>query len=167
MLQGLCTAIKNSAAAVLVFLMLGTMPAAACDLNVTHAWIREAPPGLMTLAGYASLRNNSGKPLQIVKLWSASFAGIEMHESVIENGMASMREIKTLDIPARQQVTFAPGGRHFMLMGATQALRKGDTVEISLQDQHGCTTVARFIVRGDGGSWHTVNCISSSRKAQA
>lgn len=151
MRQGLCTVIKNSAAAVLVFLMLGTMPAAACDLKVTNAWIREAPPGLMTLAGYATLSNDSGKSLHIVKAWSAAFAAIEMHESVIEHGMASMRELKTLDIPAHQQVIFAPGGRHFMLMGATKDLHKGDAVEISLQDQHGCTTVARFIVRSDGG----------------
>ncbi len=150
MCQGLCTAIKNSAAAVLVFLVLGTMPAAACDLKVTDAWIREAPPGLMTLAGYASLHNDSGKLLQIVKVWSASFAEIQMHESVIENGMASMREISTLNIPAHQQVMFAPSGRHFMLMGATRGFSKGEAVEISLQDQHGCTTVARFIVRSDG-----------------
>lgn len=146
--QGLCAAIKKRPAVWLAFLVLGTTPVMGCDLKVSDAWIREAPPGLMTLGGYASLENDGKELLQIVKLWSPAFAEVQMHQSVVENGMASMPQIDKLKIPAHQRVAFAPSGKHFMLMGATQALKKGDAVEVSFQDQHGCVTTAKFTVRG-------------------
>lgn len=148
--QGLCAVIKKRPALWLAFLVLGTTPVMACDLKVSDAWIREAPPGLMTLGGYASLENDSKELLQIVKLWSPAFAEVQMHQSVVKNGIASMHEIDKLEIPAHQRVVFAPSGKHFMLMGAQQALKKGDAVEVSFQDQHGCVTTTKFKIRGMG-----------------
>lgn len=133
--------------ALLALLILGTTPVIGCDLKISDAWIREAPPGLMTLAGYALLANEGNRALRIVKMRSPAFAEIQMHESVIEHGVASMRAISSLEIAAHQQTAFAPNGRHFMLMGATKPLKKGDIVTLRFQDQDGCTTAARFVVR--------------------
>lgn len=122
-------------------------PAAACPLEVTDGWIREAPPGLMTLAGYARLKNNSNQPITIVKVESSGFAEVQAHESIIENGMASMRAIDALRIAAHEQATFSPAGKHLMLMGAARVLKQGDTVRVSFRDGQGCVTSAEFKVR--------------------
>ena len=39
--------------------------AAAGRLEISHAWIRTAPPGAMMQAGYAILRNSGDAPLVI------------------------------------------------------------------------------------------------------
>ncbi len=119
----------------------------ACNLKVSDAWIREAPPGLMSVAGYALLENDGNKPLQIVKLQSSAFTEVRMHETRIETGIASMRSINTLDIAAHQQVTFAPSGKHFMLVNAVQPLKNGDVVSVEFVDQTSCVTTAEFTVR--------------------
>ena len=137
----------NRYPAALVMLILATTPVMACDLKVSGAWIREAPPGLMTLAGYALLINDGDKPLRVVKVQSSVFTEIQMHESSVTNGMAMMRAIETLELAPHQHVLFEPNGKHFMLMGATHSLKKGDVVTVQLLDQHGCTTETGFTVR--------------------
>ena len=119
----------------------------ACNLKVSDAWIREAPPGLMSVAGYALLENDGNKPLQIVKLQSSAFTEVRMHETRIETGIASMRSINTLDIAAHQRVTFAPSGKHFMLVNAVQPLKNGDVGSDEFVDQTSCDTTAEFTVR--------------------
>ena len=46
-------------------------------------------------------------------------------------GMARMREITVLEIPAGESVELAPGGYHLMLMEAA-ALEEGDTIKVTL-----------------------------------
>lgn len=122
-------------------------PAGACPLEVIDGWIREAPPGLMTLAGYARLKNNSDQPITIVKVESTAFAEVQIHESTILNGMASMRAIDSLRIAAHEQVVLAPVGKHLMLMGATSGLKQGDSIHVSFRDNHQCVTPVEFKVR--------------------
>lgn len=135
---------------VLVLLMLGTIPVQACDVHVADGWIRESPPGLMTMAGYAVLVNTGGKPVRISAVTSSDFTDIQMHESSVVNGVAVMRPIASLEIGAHQQVAFAPNGKHFMLMGAKKNLKKGDVVTIKLPDQSGCVIEATLLVRALG-----------------
>ena len=39
-----------------------------------------------------------------------------MHETIVEDGIARMREIPVLDIAAGETLAFERGGRHLMLM---------------------------------------------------
>jgi copper(I)-binding protein len=126
------------------FIGLGT--AAACDLKVESAWIREAPPNAATLAGYAKLVNTGNAPLRIQSIQSAAFAKVEAHETLNENGMSKMRAIPILEIPAKGSVEFSPSGKHLMLMNPKQGLKKGDAVALSIQDAKSCVTEAKFVV---------------------
>ncbi|MCW2395147.1 MULTISPECIES: copper chaperone PCu(A)C [unclassified Sphingobium] len=40
---------------------------------------------------------------------------VEIHESSTKDGVASMRPVKTVDVPAGATVKFEPGGKHLML----------------------------------------------------
>jgi len=127
--------------------LLSAAPVSACDIKVSDAWIREAPPGMMTSAGYASLTNSSNKSVTITHVQSAVFAEVQMHETVMENGMASMHAVESLQLAAHQTREFKPGGLHFMMMGANKPLRRGDKVKVELKDQSGCVTEVSFAVR--------------------
>ena len=133
--------------ALLAMLILGTTPVMACNLKLSNAWIREAPPGLMVLAGYATLANEGNQSLRIVKIESAAFASIQMHETIIEQGVSSMRALGTLSIAAHHSAIFSPNGKHFMLMAPVKPLKPGDVVTLLFVDGSGCTTEAGFVVR--------------------
>jgi len=106
------------------------MPALAQDgIEVRDAWVRAAPPGAMSLAGYLSIDNGTDGDVRLTDVSSADFGMIMLHTTVIEDGVARMLHLDGLDVPARGTVRLAPGGTHMMLMHPKRALREGDTVD--------------------------------------
>ena len=122
-------------------------PAIACDLEVQNAWIRTPPPGVPALAGYADFVNTGAKPLVIASLASATFAMVEVHETVETNGMSRMRAVPKLTIGPGEKVALAPGGKHLMLIQPRSAVQRGNHVVIAIKDGSGCTTSAHFVVQ--------------------
>ena len=129
-----------------LIVLLGLTPAAwGCDLKVESAWIREAPPNAMVLAGYAKLKNTGKAALKIDSISSPAFGAVESHESFTENGLAKMRPV-SVDIPAGGTVEFAVGGKHFMLMQPKAPLKKGDVAILNIKDATGCVSAVPFKV---------------------
>ncbi len=84
-------------------------------------------PGMRMSAGYLALSNNTDAEITITRVSSDQFGSVELHESIVEDGVARMREIEALVIPAGGTVTLERGGKHLMLMRPT-----GDSDLISL-----------------------------------
>ncbi|MCP5090700.1 MAG: copper chaperone PCu(A)C [Gammaproteobacteria bacterium] len=98
-------------------------PLVATDVVVT------APmPGTGMSAAYLSLQNNSNQTINISRVTSAQYASVQLHESTIEDGIARMRAVPELEIPAGKTVTLQRGGKHLMLMRPT-----GSAATVSLQ----------------------------------
>ncbi len=138
--------LKQFVAAILLAAGFATSGTLACDLKVESAWIREAPAAATALAGYAMLSNTGKSAVSVASASSAAFAKVELHETMIENGMAKMRTIDKLDIAPGAKVEFAPGGKHFMLINPRQGLRSGDDVAVKIKDATGCETTVQFKV---------------------
>lgn len=49
------------------------------------------------------------------------------------NGVGRMVHRETLDLPAGEEVTFAPGGMHLMLMGLSEKLVEGTAFPLTLR----------------------------------
>jgi len=120
---------------------------AAGKLEISGAWIRQAPPGSMVLVGYAQLRNSGDVPLTITGADSHDFRNVSLHESTEENGVAKMRPLGKFSIAPGESVTFAPGGKHFMLMQAAHEMKPGSTAEIHVATETGDGASAKFVVR--------------------
>ncbi len=118
--------------AVLIAAMLASTGAAACpDLAVEQAWIREAPPGAMSVA-YAKLINRGKKTLVLDGARSADFGGAGLHRTVVDDqGNARMRE-GTLAIAPGASAMLEPGGWHLMLFDPARPLKAGDIVTLAL-----------------------------------
>ncbi|HVJ61200.1 MAG TPA: copper chaperone PCu(A)C, partial [Tahibacter sp.] len=83
----------------LLIVSLAAFPAfAAGRLVVDDAWIRAAPPGARMLAGYAKLTNAGDAPIVVTGATSAAFGDVSMHASVVEDGVAKMRPLPSLNI---------------------------------------------------------------------
>ncbi|MBS0570213.1 MAG: copper chaperone PCu(A)C [Proteobacteria bacterium] len=119
---------------------------AAGRLVVENAWIRAAPPGAMMLAGYATLRNTGDAPVVVTGASSPDFGDVSLHESVNQSGVERMRALGDIVIAPGASVVFAPGGKHFMLMGARRDLKIGDSVEFHIATKAGGGADARFVV---------------------
>mgnify|MGYP002064231026 CR=1 FL=1 len=88
-------------------------PLVASDVEITRPM-----PGRHMSAGYFVLTNTTDSPIRITAAASPQFGMVEMHETTIEDGIARMREIEELVVPANSSVTFERGGKHLMLMRA-------------------------------------------------
>lgn len=99
-------------------------PLVASDVEITRP-----VPGRHMSAGFLVLTSNSDEDIRITRVTSPQFGTVEMHETTIDDGIARMREMEQLVIPAHGSVTLERGGKHLMLM---QARDVGATVSLQL-----------------------------------
>jgi len=72
--------------------------------------------GMPMAAGYLDISNRSGADVRITRVSSPEYGSVEMHETVVEDGVARMRAIPVLEIADGETVAFERGGKHLMLM---------------------------------------------------
>jgi copper(I)-binding protein len=88
----------------------------AAPLVASDVVISKPIPGMNMTAGYLTLSNNASQKVIITQVTSPQFESVEMHESVIEDGMARMYPLGDMAILAKSSVVFQPGGKHLMLI---------------------------------------------------
>ena len=140
--------LKRILSAVALSLMAGPVLAVG-HLRVEQAWIRTAPPGATTLAGYAVLRNDGDAPLTVRSVSSPDFRGVSLHESVSVDGVAQMRTLESLLIAPGGTLLLAPTGKHLMLMQPARELTPGATVSVHFVLKDTSPVDVEFSVRED------------------
>lgn len=84
-------------------------------------------------AAYFIIVNDGSEADSLIGITSEVANSAEMHETRIENDVAQMVPISRVDVPANGSIEFKPGGYHVMLVGLTQDLKVGDTLNLTLQ----------------------------------
>jgi len=107
------------------------------SLTFSNAWIRPAPPGANSMSAYFNLRNDTKQEIVIVDAQSEAFNMTMIHETVIEDDIASMNHLDNLTIPSGGSITLAPLGKHMMLVGPKTPLSEGDSATVTLIDKNG------------------------------
>ena len=123
---------------------LSLTTAAHAAPKVEAAWTRPAPQG-QTGAGFMTLKNPDAKADTLVSIQSPLAGEVQIHQSSMAGGMASMKQLKTLPVPAGGAVTFAPGGYHLMFLKLTKAVKMGDAVPATLVFASGAKVKATFV----------------------
>lgn len=131
----------------LLCLMFPATLMAQTSIEVRHAWIRQAPPGAMMLAGYAELANTGTQSVKIERASAAEFGVVELHRTVEESGMSKMRPAGVLEIAPGESLRLEPGGLHLMLMQPRAALKLDQNVVIDLITSDGDIVPGVFKVR--------------------
>jgi len=123
------------------------LPTSACaGLEIVDAWIKNLPPGVPLRAGYMTIRNTGQVTVRILALRSAAFASIEIHRSLVQDGMVRMDPVESLSIAAGASLQLAPGGYHLMMMQPVAATRPGQAIEVILQLDDGTEQHLTMIV---------------------
>jgi copper(I)-binding protein len=115
-------------------------------LTITHPWARPTPPGLTVTAVYFGVKNN-GKTADRLIGYSSNAAGrTELHETRMDGGMARMRAVESVLIPAKGSIKAEPGGLHLMLLDLKQTLAVGQRIPVTLKFERAGTVVVEAVV---------------------
>ncbi len=135
------------------------VPAAQAQttVSVDNAWSRAQIAGRHG-AIFLTLTGREGGD-RLIGASSPVATKVELHETVMEEGVMKMREVQGLPIPAGAVVTLQPGGLHIMLMNLKQPLKEADSVELTLvfEKAGAVTTTAKVAKAGaaaDAGQGH-------------
>ena len=118
---------------ILLILVLLFPAVAFAELEISEARIKNLPPTVPVRAGYMTIHNASQTAVSIVAIRSDAFAKVEIHRSIMKDGMMHMDPVDNLQIAPGASLQLAPGGLHLMMMQPVQATQPGDEIEIILQ----------------------------------
>lgn len=92
------------------------------ELNVTDAYVRFAPVRSNPSAAYFTVHGGD-QDVSLIEVSTEVAIRSEMHESMNAGGMASMKPVTSVPIPAGSIVKFEPGGKHVMLWNINPGLQ--------------------------------------------
>lgn len=125
------------------------------DLAVVAPYARAMPPGAVASAVFFTVRNDGAVDDALVSASSTACEVVELHTHVVENGVARMRQVPRIAVPAGGVAELRPGGDHVMLIGLHGDLAAGDLVTVDLVFEHAgtvqVTTTARPVKRPGRG----------------
>lgn len=141
----------NSARRLPVAFLLGlTLILAACGqaklLYVDQAWVRLSANEETPSAGYFTVHGGE-EDVRLLSVISPAVLRVEMHESVEKDGMMSMEPLKTADIPAGEDVTFGPGGKHLMIWGINPAAKAQGKLPLTFIFSNGDRIIYDAVIR--------------------
>lgn len=100
---------------------------------VSDAWARPTVAGMPMGVAYFMVRNEGAADDALVAASTPAAARVEFHQTTFADGMAHMRPLGEIVVPAKGGVAVAPGGLHLMLVDLGAPLAAGTRVPLTLQ----------------------------------
>ena len=124
-------------------LALGLAAPALAKVEAVDGYVRLLPPGSPNTAAFLVLKNDADKPVKLVAAASPEVGRAELHTHLHENGVMRMRQVESIEVPAKGEVALKPGSFHIMLFEVrelsqgtsfplTLTMDDGQTLELSL-----------------------------------
>lgn len=127
-------------------------------LVINRPWARATVTVQKVGAGYLTIRNEGAEADRLTGARATVAPTVELHTHEIDaEGVARMRQLEAIDLPAGASVELAPGGLHLMLIGLSGPLQEGQTFPLTLVFERAGEVVVEVAVRairGDAGGQH-------------
>ncbi len=120
-------------------------------LYVDGAYVRLNPNPDNPAAGYFTIHGGE-RPVTLRAVETDAAVRLEMHESMGGGGMASMKAIDSVDVPARATVSFAPGGKHLMLWTINPQAIAAGKIQFKLTFSNGDRILVDAEIQGPTGN---------------
>lgn len=118
--------------AAIVMLSLSVSVAADAGPTISGAWARATAPGIDVGAVYMVVDGGTNDD-EIVAASTARAAMVHLHTVEDSAGVAKMRAVEGVPVPAGKRAVLAPKGTHIMLMGLAQPLVAGESFVLTLK----------------------------------
>lgn len=135
--------------ATLALVALAATVRAADGPAVSQAWARATAPGVDVGAVYLTIDGGAQND-ELVSASTSRASMVHLHTVEESGGVARMRAIEGIAVPAGKRVVLAPKGMHIMLMGLKQSLVAGQTFTVSLHFTRSGDQAVSVIVRPAG-----------------
>lgn len=136
------------AASVLLGACSGSAGGGAGTPTVTDAWVRVPMTPTGPAGAFMTIANPGSEIDALVGASSPVAEAVEVHQTTMSaDGSMGMSPIDRLEIPAGGRVALTSGSYHIMLIGLKQALKAGDTVELTLTFEKAGTVIVEAEVR--------------------
>jgi copper(I)-binding protein len=141
--------------------LLGALILSACggshgEIEVHEPWARTAAQG-GTSAVYFEIHNHSETADEMLSASSDVADAVELHlSSIDENGVMQMKQQASIPLGPDEELMFAPGGLHIMLIGLKQDLIAGETFEVTLhfKNREDLVITVTVLDEDGGGEMH-------------
>ena len=106
----------------LMVILLPLAPLSAHEIrrktfDIRHPWVRATPKGTATTAGYVKITNIGKSADRLIGATLEGAAKAELHQTVIQNGVASSKEVEGgILIEPGKTVELKPGGLRIMFL---------------------------------------------------
>lgn len=101
------------------------------SLMIDHPFARANIPE-RPAAAYAKIMNSGNEDDRLIAASSPAAGRVELHTHLMENGIARMRPVEAIEVPAGGAAELKPGGNHIMLFDLAEPLKKGDKFPLTL-----------------------------------
>jgi len=113
-------------------------------MQVLEPWMR-ATQADRPAAVYLQL---AGGPDRLLGVASDVAGRAELHETIVEDGVAKMRPVAGVLVSPGARTRFAPGGMHIMLLDLKKPLKEGDVVRLALTFERAKVVTVNVPVQG-------------------
>jgi len=129
-----------AAAAALTVSVALPLIAADGEIMIADPFARETPPNAQVGGAYLTIMNH-GAANRLTGVSSDAAAMVQLHNHTMDDaGVMRMRRVEGgIPVGMHETVTLAPGGLHIMLMNLVAPLRKGETLDLTLEFEDGST----------------------------
>ena len=120
-------------------------------VSIDDCWIRAMPANLPS-AGYFIVRNRGEQPVQLTGIAADAFGHSMLHQTVQRDGMSRMEMAHDIQVPAKGELAFTPGGYHAMLEQPHAELTVGSTLPVAFHFGQAGQLTAECTVRPPGAT---------------
>jgi copper(I)-binding protein len=113
---------------------------------VGDGWTRPTAAGMSVGVAYFTISNGTDEDDSLIEATTPAATRVEIHESKLEDGMAHMRPLAEIRVPAHGRVAVAPAGIHLMLVDLAQPLVAGTRVPLTLRFRKAGTMTIQLLV---------------------
>ena len=125
----------------------------AGDLTISSSWARAVDAPAKTSAVYMEIRNDGTTPDTLLSVRSGAAEVSEIHQSLEQDGVAMMRRVRQLEIPAGGDVSLKPGSYHVMLINVSGDIVPDTIVPVTLTFANAGEVVVEAVAKkGNGGN---------------
>ena len=108
--------------------------ALAGDVMVVEPYARaSATPSAKAGAVYFTIINHGQDADRLIGVTADISNAAQLHESVEQDGVASMRAVEAVELGGHSEVNLSPGGLHVMLFNLRKPLKEGSHFKVTLQ----------------------------------
>jgi copper(I)-binding protein len=120
------------ASAIVVYMAMAAVYEAGA-LRISQPWSRATSAGMPMGVAYLTITNQGKKADALIAASTPAAARVEIHHTTLVDGMARMRPLAEIPIPAGETVKIEPGGMHLMLVDLKAPLAAGKPVPLTLE----------------------------------